>query len=261
MELFTAKSLRAPTIVATLAAVAVLGSVFAGDVLARDTGAFAYSGRVVHVVDGDTVDVALKSSKRVRVRVIGIDTPEVGTCYAAAATTRMIQLVSSKNVVLHGDATQATRDRYSRLLAYVDVGRRDAGATLVREGYARVYIYGGRPFLRTAAYQKAEEGARQARRGLWATCAASERRPAARRHPVARATRPIPTSASRRLRPTSIARTSRGRDSRSYRPIRTGSTAITTGSAARARAYTAPPAAAGAVDVGAGALTPALRTR
>jgi len=173
MGLFTAKSLRASTIVATLAAVAVLGFVFAGDVLARDTGAFAYSGRVVHVVDGDTVDVALKSSKRVRVRVIGIDTPEVGTCYAAAATTRMIQLVSSKNVVLHGDATQATRDRYSRLLAYVDVGRRDAGATLVREGYARVYIYGGRPFLRTAAYQKAEEGARQARRGLWATCAAS----------------------------------------------------------------------------------------
>src|SRR3954453_16962203 len=172
MGLFTAKSLRASTIVATLAAVAALGSVFAGDVLARDTGAFAYSGRVVHVVDGDTVDVALKSSKRVRVRVIGIDTPEVGTCYAAAATRRMIQLTSSKNVVLRGDSTQATHARYSRLLAYVDVAAKDAGATLLREGYAHVYIYGGRPFLRAAAYQRAELSARDARRGLWAACAA-----------------------------------------------------------------------------------------
>src|SRR3954452_6066653 len=162
-------ALRAAGVLAVLLFVTAVGFALAGDGHARDSGAFTYSGRVVHVVDGDTVDVALKNASRVRVRVIGIDTPEVGTCYA---TRRMIQLTSSKNVVLRGDSTQATHDRYSRLLAYVDVAAKDAGATLVREGYAHVYIYGGRPFLRAAAYQRAELSARDARRGLWAACAA-----------------------------------------------------------------------------------------
>src|SRR3954469_18517993 len=166
------RALRAAGVVAVLLFVTAVGFALAGDVHARDSGAFTYSGRVVHVVDGDTVDVALKNASRVRVRVIGIDTPEVGTCYAAAATRRMIQLTSSKNVVLRGDSTQATHDRYSRLLAYVDVAAQDAGATLVRGGYAHVYIYGGRPFLRAAAYQRAELSARDARRGLWAAWAA-----------------------------------------------------------------------------------------
>src|SRR3954465_8068010 len=166
-------ALRAAGVLAVLLFVTAVGFALAGDGHARDSGAFTYSGRVVHVVDGDTVDVALKNASRVRVRVIGIDTPEVGTCYAAAATRRMIQLTSSKNVVLRGDSTQATHDRYSRLLAYVDVGAKDAGAMLVREGYAHVYIYGGRPFLRAAAYQRAALSARDARRGLWAACAAS----------------------------------------------------------------------------------------
>ena len=165
-------ALRAAGVLAVLLFVTAVGFALAGDGHARDSGAFTYSGRVVHVVDGDTVDVALKNASRVRVRVIGIDTPEVGTCYAAAATRRMIQLTSSKNVVLRGDSTQATHDRYSRLLAYVDIAAKDAGATLVREGYAHVYIYGGRPFLRAAAYQRAELSARDARRGLWAACAA-----------------------------------------------------------------------------------------
>src|SRR3954467_15339264 len=133
--------------IAALAVAGIGGFVLATDGHAGNTGAFAYAGRVVHVVDGDTVDVLLKSSKKVRVRVIGIDTPERGDCYFDAATARMSQLAYAKSVVLRGDATQATHDRYSRLLAYVDVGKHDAGATLVREGYARVYIF-DRPFQR-----------------------------------------------------------------------------------------------------------------
>ena len=156
---------------AAVAVVAVVGAltILAADVLAGTTGAFTYAGRVVHVVDGDTIDVALKGSSPVRVRVIGIDTPEVGTCYADAATRRMTQLTSGKAVLLHGDPTQATHDRYSRLLAYVDVGSVDAGATLVREGYARVYVY-DRPFRRVASYYRAEGGAKQGGRGLWKAC-------------------------------------------------------------------------------------------
>jgi micrococcal nuclease len=37
----------------------------------------ATQGKVVWVLDGDTYDVKLSSGKKVRVRILGIDTPEL----------------------------------------------------------------------------------------------------------------------------------------------------------------------------------------
>ena len=86
---------------------------------AVSAGAFTYRGTVTHIVDGDTLDVRLTSGKIERIRLIGIDTPERGACYFSQASARARQLAMSKRVVLRGDATQDTRDRYGRLLAYV----------------------------------------------------------------------------------------------------------------------------------------------
>ena len=86
---------------------------------AAGAGTFTYRGTVTNVVDGDTLDVRLTSGKRERIRLIGIDTPERGACYAGKATERARQLAMSKPVVLRGDPSQDTRDRYGRLLAYV----------------------------------------------------------------------------------------------------------------------------------------------
>ena len=60
------------------------------------------------------------------------------------------QLALSKPVVLRGDRTQDTRDRYGRLLAYVWLpGGRDLGYQLVAGGFAKVYVYRD-PFQRLA---------------------------------------------------------------------------------------------------------------
>jgi endonuclease YncB( thermonuclease family) len=75
------------------------------------TGRFELRGVVTRVVDGDTVDVRLDRRGLERVRLIGIDTPEVGTCGAAPATAAAVRLAGGRRVVLRGDATQATRDR------------------------------------------------------------------------------------------------------------------------------------------------------
>ena len=76
------------------------------------TGTFTYRGTVTHVVDGDTLDVRLASGKLERIRLIGIDTAERGACFSAQATERTRRLALSKPVILRGDATQDTRDRY-----------------------------------------------------------------------------------------------------------------------------------------------------
>ena len=135
-------------------------------------GAFTYRGTVAHIVDGDTLDVRLVSGKSERIRLIGIDTPERGECYAAKATERARQLAMSQPVVLRGDPTQDTRDRYGRLLAYVWIpGGRDLGYQLVAGGFAKVYVYRN-AFERLPAYRSAERAAKGAAGGQWKACTA-----------------------------------------------------------------------------------------
>jgi micrococcal nuclease len=157
--------------------VAVAASGLLGGLVITDLGSaapaakFSYRGTLWKVVDGDTVDVRLLSGKRERVRLIGIDSPEQGTCYAALSTSRARQLALNKRVTLRGDSTQATRDQYGRLLAYVDVaGNQDLGGRLIREGYAKVYVF-SRAFSRLASYNTAQKGAKAAVRGVWKSCA------------------------------------------------------------------------------------------
>lgn len=148
---------------------------------ARDSagqGRFVMRGVVTTVVDGDTVDTRLDSGRTERVRLIGIDTPERGDCFFSQASARTRGLALGRRVVLRGDATQDTRDRYGRLLAYVDIGgSNDLGRALIRGGHATVYVY-RRPFQRVATYRSAERAAQSGPAGRWATCRASAPTPA-----------------------------------------------------------------------------------
>jgi endonuclease YncB( thermonuclease family) len=133
--------------------------------VAAQAGDFTQKGTVTHVVDGDTIDVRLMSGKTERVRLIGIDTPESGACWSTQATAATRRLAQGKRVTLVGDATQDTRDRYGRLLAYVWLpGGKDLGFQLVSGGHAKVYIY-NRPFKRLSAYENGEAVGKS--KGLW----------------------------------------------------------------------------------------------
>ncbi len=154
---------------------ACTGLVLAGHAAAAATGGFTWKGVVTEVVDGDTVRVRLAGGRSERVRLIGIDAAERGDCFASAATARARQLALSKPVVLRGDRTQDTRDRYGRLLAYVWLpGGRDLGYQLVAGGFAKVYVYQA-PFERLSAYRTAESRAKSAPAGAWKACGTTVR--------------------------------------------------------------------------------------
>ena len=161
---------RAGAFVAALSTIVCAGLVSADATSAAASGRFTDRGTVVRIVDGDTVDVRLTSGKRERVRLIGIDATEQGACYAVQASARARALALNRRVVLRGDATQDTRDRYGRLLAYVWLpGGKDLGYQLIAGGFAKVYVYRD-VFQRHSVYVKAEQGAKASPRGLWRAC-------------------------------------------------------------------------------------------
>ena len=131
-------------------------------------------GRVVRVVDGDTIRVDV-GGRAERVRYIGVDTPESvkpGSpveCFGKEAARFNARLVAGRRVRLVRDAEE--RDRYGRLLAYVY--RAGDGlfvnARLVRDGYATTLtIPPNVRFAERFRHQAAE--ARRAGRGLWRAC-------------------------------------------------------------------------------------------
>jgi micrococcal nuclease len=147
-------------------------------------------GRVVDVVDGDTLKVRLGGEVET-VRLLGIDTPETRRpgapieCGGPEATSEMLDLAFSRprdrdgdglfddkggrgiEVTIRTDPTQDERDRYDRLLAYIEPSLQ---RRMLESGWAEVYVYDRNPFQRVSRFRAAERTARKAGRGVWGHC-------------------------------------------------------------------------------------------
>lgn len=121
--------------------------------------------RVVQVVDGDTIGVEIADGRE-RVRIIGINAPEQGECLADEATALLRDLVDGEEVDLVTD--RSDRDRFGRLLRYVEVDGLDAGAELVEAGLAVARRYPP-DTARSDGYAALQRGAADSGRGLWAS--------------------------------------------------------------------------------------------
>lgn len=146
----------------------------------RDELPDGVAGEVVRVVDGDTVDVVLGSGADVRVRVLGLDTPEkrrgtkvnkdaerAGSSVTQQielgeeATTRAMTLLMNKRVKLEsGRADRGPRkDVFDRYLAYITLpGGKDYGLMMIKEGHGECFGW-KYPHPRQEAYQRAEKKA------------------------------------------------------------------------------------------------------
>jgi len=119
---------------------------------------------VVEVVDGDTVVVSVER-ERERLRLVGINAPERGECLADEAARRLRDRVDGREVALVTD--RSARDRYGRLLRYVEVDGTDVGAELVRAGLALARRYTP-DTARADEYERLQTEAQTAGVGMWA---------------------------------------------------------------------------------------------
>jgi len=140
------------------------------------------NARIIRVIDGDTVEVHLNNGKTDKVRLLGVDTPETNsknkpgeygtitdmeclTKWGQKATSYAIEQLDHKEVVLILDEEAGLRGYYGRLLAYLEMDKKDFNRSLVQLGYARVYEEG--ESQRKSEYQNDQRVAQANSIGLW----------------------------------------------------------------------------------------------
>jgi micrococcal nuclease len=169
--------LRTMRISIIAAAVALVAAGFRAGVLGATPARadpVATTATVLKVVDGDTMDIVDDVRGRLRIRLLGIDTPEtkkpgytVG-CWGPQATEFAKETLLGQRVAMVTDPTQDQYDRYGRSLAYLDKADGwDYSVEAARAGAAHSYVYHNEPVERAPAIDAAEREAKDAARGLW----------------------------------------------------------------------------------------------
>jgi len=115
---------------------------------------------VIRIIDGDTVEIMGEGTKPFKVRLMGIDAPERRQPYGKKSKQVLSDLIYKKIVRLVG----SKKDRYGRTLSRLYVGEIDVSAAMVEQGAAWVY----RRYTSDPVLYKAEELAKETKRGLWA---------------------------------------------------------------------------------------------
>jgi len=134
----------------------------------------AKTATVVNVVDGDTIDIDIPDGryKHTRIRLWGIDTPETKSeeygvmYYGPEAAEFTKKLTFGKPVTIYLDTMKHTRDKYERLLAYIQLpDGRFLNEVLLSEGFGYADLRFRHSFYNK--YQQLEASARSLKKGLW----------------------------------------------------------------------------------------------
>ena len=127
--------------------------------LGIQVSASSFSGRVVKVLDGDTIEVLL-ADKIERIRLSEIDCPEKGQPFGQASKRLVLKLAAGKIVTVNVH----TVDRYGRIVGEVILPEGlNLNAHLVAEGYAWHYKY----YSDNPALAQLEIRAKIRKAGLW----------------------------------------------------------------------------------------------
>lgn len=117
------------------------------------------AGKVVAVLDGDTIDV-LVDRRPIRVRLAEIDAPEKKQPWGARSRQALAGFVAGQLVTVREDGT----DRYKRTIGTVYIDGKSVNRAMVGAGMAWTY----RQYLRDRTLLDVEAAARTSGRGLWA---------------------------------------------------------------------------------------------
>ena len=128
--------------------------------LPNTTQAASFTAKVISVHDGDSLTV-IHNNKNTKIRLQGIDCPELAQAYGKKAGQAASKLANGKTV----NIKVVGKDKYGRTLAdIIFTDGRNLNHELVRQGYAWWF----RRYSDDRTLAKLEVEARKAKRGLWA---------------------------------------------------------------------------------------------
>jgi endonuclease YncB( thermonuclease family) len=143
-------------------------------------------GKVVGVIDGDTIDVLDQFYQTHRIRLAEIDAPEKSQAFGYRAKELLSRKIFGQDVVVRS----TKKDHYNRLIGQVYVGAKYINLEMVEEGMAWWY----RQYGQDPRFQLAEDKARKYSKGLWIDPVAIP--PWDYRHPTSRSTAKTPAKSS-----------------------------------------------------------------
>ena len=118
------------------------------------------TGKIVGVHDGDSCTLLTHAKAQYKIRLDGIDAPEMSQAQGGQAKATLSGLVMGREVTVEDKG----RDRYERTLGVVTVDGKNVNVEMVRLGYAWHYL----KYSSDRALAEAEQEARDTKRGLWA---------------------------------------------------------------------------------------------
>ena len=129
-----------------------------------DVQAASLFGKVIEVNSGDVLTV-FNLNRPVRVKLLGVDAPEMNQAFGDVAKKHLADLVLDKSVLVEYSGIAADSSLAGRVL----LNNADIGAQMIRDGAAWFDTNNGNRLSVTDrdVYQQSEQAARNERRGLW----------------------------------------------------------------------------------------------
>lgn len=123
--------------------------------------AFAYDieGKIINVIDGDTCTILTTNNKKIKIRLYGIDAPELSQEYGVKAAKILQALILQQNI----RASILKRDKYRRSIAKIYLADLYINQLLLKIGVAWHY----KKYSRDSDLAKAEQTAILNHIGLW----------------------------------------------------------------------------------------------
>ncbi len=133
------------------------------------------TGTVTKVSDGDSIQITTAEQTKLKVRLYGIDAPEIfkishrtgqvskpGQPHGKESWKMLENKIMGEKVRLE----ILDIDKYRRMVGIIWLGDRNINLEMVREGFAEAFIEYLKPPYR-AQFLESEQEARKARRGIW----------------------------------------------------------------------------------------------
>jgi endonuclease YncB( thermonuclease family) len=129
-----------------------------------DVNASSLFGKVIEVNSGDVITIS-NLNRKVRVRLLAVDAPELDQAFGDVARKHLADLVYDKSVLVEYSGIDSDHSLNGRVL----LEGADVGAQMIRDGAAWVDPSTQHRLSETdrEVYEQSEEAARGERRGLW----------------------------------------------------------------------------------------------